>query len=915
MNFKPIPYYKGPSYLYKKRRILWLNSSFNSGFTLIDNKVYDVFFDLPPFQIYKNSNLKVLTYIRDSNQARPIVIKLKDLNFKRNSVINTDNEYYPVIYSNHTGVEGMTFTNNPSIILIPQQIPRITLRLDDNYSKLGYLSYFSSVTNGSVFQVDGGSPDYKYIIFKSSGSFVLDKSLVCDFLIIGGGGGGGGSFAGSGGGAGGAIYKKSQLLLPGSYTIVVGIGGNGGSYNNPGTKGGDSSFNGFIAEGGGFGGSFLLSVSPGNGGCGGGQVYNNATIGTGSQGFNGGIYGTNPNPTSGGGGGMGSSGGVGTGGIGIQYDITGTNKYYSGGGGGGSDNKVVYLGGLGGGGNGGAGNTGSGTQINIDATSGEPNTGGGGGGGQGNFAKTGGNGGSGVVIIRFNEKRIEGMTANESLVQTTNSSIVVNTNSEYVINYQTPVEIPKGTYSSIFQNGSITFKPSNDKSYPILNTNPIAWYKFDTNGILIDASGNNYILTNNNNSEIDITDSIRGYASLSLNGTNQFLSRTNAFNLNNKSFSISAWLKPKDTNFNVCFNIGTVTSPSQMLHVGLYNGGVKYGFFNDDYDPSYSWSINNWYHIVWTFNTTSRLKSIYVNGSLLGSAIASGQLNTNNVVYIGYHNTDYYNGLIDDLRVYEREISPVEIYELYRGPNVDRSYPILKDTNNNTINPTAWYQFDSSLVSDSSGNGNNLTNTGVVLNGNIYAKGNGSAYFNPSSTTDGKYLTATGIDLGSKSYSISFWVYLTEAIASKEYWVFSTAFKATSNQTVMIGFLTNDKVRFSYYFNDLDYNYSFANDVNKWVHWSFIFDNVAPTGNNRFIFRNGVQVAGHRSSVLTTPNTTINIGRWDAGTNTIFYGYLDDFRIYNGVALTSTQVNELYNGRIGIYSPPSFILGLELEDE
>jgi hypothetical protein len=188
-----------------------------------------------------------------------------------------------------------------------------------------------------------------------------------------------------------------------------------------------------MAGGGGFGGSSYYPYTPGaigsDGGSGGGaSAYSdgstrsggNGIAGQGYRGGNGGgqYYG-------GGGGGAGgpgiSSGETGrnaTGGPGIRNDILG-NVFYWGGGGGGAAYSYGFGGdgGIGGGGggavgvtfggagfnNGNAGGGGSpGSQTNTRGGNAGPNTGGGGGGGSHyNATNPGGNGGSGIVIIRY----------------------------------------------------------------------------------------------------------------------------------------------------------------------------------------------------------------------------------------------------------------------------------------------------------------------------------------------------------------------------------------------------------------------------------------------------------------------------------------------------------------------------------
>ena len=242
-------------------------------------------------------------------------------------------------------------------------------------------------------------------------TFTTTENLICDILIVGGGGGGG-QAAGGGGGAGGLIYLANQNISAGTFvSVIVGNGGTATLYQG----GYNSSFMNNIAIGGGVGAT-MSGTNPGNGGSGGGGNRNNidnasvpgqpggsGTIGQGNSGGQGKNF-SGSNTGGGGGGGAGAAGvsafttGRGAnGGIGLAYSITGTSTFYAGGGGGGSgsDFNTAGSGGLGGGGNG-----------SIWANAGgnaSANTGGGGGGGSAypGDGRYGGNGGSGIVIIRY----------------------------------------------------------------------------------------------------------------------------------------------------------------------------------------------------------------------------------------------------------------------------------------------------------------------------------------------------------------------------------------------------------------------------------------------------------------------------------------------------------------------------------
>ena len=251
-------------------------------------------------------------------------------------------------------------------------------------------------------------------------------------LVVAGGGPGGYN-AGGGGGAGGLIYNAALGVTGGNaYTITVGEGGAASDDIMVfGRQGGSSSISNGVDEvvraiGGGAGGNGYRQNNSGprkgqDGGSGGGSAAKAPDgttkygVGTTGQGNNGGVGASNGDSWfGGGGGGAGASGdnavtsgtnvsGAG-GGAGLAYNITGADVFYAGGGGGGSDEFADHAGSPGAGGSG-VGGTGSrkvgGTAA--AATQGVDGTGSGGGGGCGDVEALyqGGDGGDGIVIIRY----------------------------------------------------------------------------------------------------------------------------------------------------------------------------------------------------------------------------------------------------------------------------------------------------------------------------------------------------------------------------------------------------------------------------------------------------------------------------------------------------------------------------------
>lgn len=264
----------------------------------------------------------------------------------------------------------------------------------------------AKATGGIIYK----SGSYIYHAFTSSGTFTPTAgTLSCDVLMVAGGGAGYAYSYTGGGGAGGVVYT-SATSVSSALTIAVGAGGNY-TYQNPFelTSGGNTTVTGLTtAIGGGYGSTTTAGITAASGGSGGGgsseSGYTSGAAGTSGQGYAGGngIRTGSPAYAGGGGGGAGGAGSAGVdqgsysstggaGGVGTSAysafglatgtgEVVGGVAYFAGGGGGNGSN-AVGAGGYGGGGNGTRG-------VGL------PGTGGGG-------SAAGGNGGSGIVIVRY----------------------------------------------------------------------------------------------------------------------------------------------------------------------------------------------------------------------------------------------------------------------------------------------------------------------------------------------------------------------------------------------------------------------------------------------------------------------------------------------------------------------------------
>lgn len=263
-----------------------------------------------------------------------------------------------------------------------------------------------------------------------------------------------------------------------------------------------------------------------------------------------------------------------------------------------------------------------------------------------------------------------------------------------------------------------------------------AWYPF--NGNTNDQSGNGYHGTPLNSPEYSYDRFNLSNAALKLNGTNQYVSLPNTISLTN-DISISFWIKTS-TSDNGSWPGGTfiidrdLCSLERDWSVGLGSGGklqFNTGTFWNDKVLTSDLNVNddNWKHIVVIRNTLNQTKSININGQLNKSeSLDNYQFDNNSInIYIGASVCEtsshhYYNGVIDDISIYNRALTAEEVSALYSGSSAgdNLSVEVTNDTickgSSSSINiynsqPNIEYQ----LFRDGSAYGNPLTGDGNTL--------------------------------------------------------------------------------------------------------------------------------------------------------------------------------------------------------
>jgi hypothetical protein len=595
----------------------------------------------------------------------------------------------------------------------------IVKQLNSNYNISEFYYNNQNIVNisitgtGNSINTPFDNSNYKYAIFNSNGTFVIDNNISCDILIIGGGGGGGGGF-GAGGGAGALIYKTNYQLNSGTYTINIGTGGAGGNTTSGaggvvcgGYNGNDTIITNtigttiFNAKGGGGGGAWGSDAGK-NGGSGGGCTNNN-TAGTavttnvpqdadvfGNSGGRETIY-TASIISGGGGGGAGAAGGVGStagngnggnGGIGKIINITGISNYYAGGGGGclykTSASGTAGIGGLGGGGNGSFTVNTTGNGINGTA-----NTGGGGGGasGPGGSGGIGGIGGSGVVIIRY-------------LLPNNNLGLVINSNGNVGIGITNPTQ-------KLDVLGTINTNAMNIRGVDI-TTIITSNDTYTSNLTFLNLSNINY--TSSNNLNINKQNNLT-------NSTILYGIGSNISNLNYNNF----FNKPDLSIFTTTSNL---TATSNTLFTNLSN--IDYISSNSNFN----YSSNRIFGIITSnYQWTTTGNNIYLNisgNTGIGSLIPTEKLDIN-----GNTNTN-------ELLIKKLNISNIFVTSNVFDNRSNILYTSLSNQDYITSNNCIQYT--------------NIKTTGLSAGGGGGGDGSGSSYW--IQTVNSNIYTTTNVGIG-----------------------------------------------------------------------------------------------------------------------------------------------------------------------
>src|SRR3990172_8478165 len=212
-----------------------------------------------------------------------------------------------------------------------------------------------------------------------------------------------------------------------------------------------------------------------------------------------------------------------------------------------------------------------------------------------------------------------------------------------------------------------TGSPASEPTFTPAPNSLVAWYEF--NGDVSDSSVNGYDATFLGGTPTYQANPPLGQA-LDLNGSNDFVTRSDyGLPSGSSARTISLWVNPENSAAEgYLVNWGTNTS-NQKTALFLLDGSdiARFSFWGTDVDTANPIPQNIWTHIVGTYDGGTALQ-LYVNGIPNNSATLAQVANTvlGGSLDIGrYTGTwGYFNGSIDDVRIYNYKLTPAEIQAL-----------------------------------------------------------------------------------------------------------------------------------------------------------------------------------------------------------------------------------------------------------
>lgn len=550
------------------------------------------------------------------------------------------------------------------------------------------------------------------------------------------------------------------------------------------------------------------------------------------------------------------------------------------------------------------------------------------------------------ILSNYNSSRLEfqtrvGVTADandgtwEAWRPTTNETVV--NAMDNVLDWATPsasiwsgalIATSSATVVKAEGNGSLKISSGITK----IDTNTVGlWHLDETGGTgayLKDSTAN---ANDGTPTGTTLVEGISGKAR-SFNGTTDYVDMGSDSSINPAALTYSTWIKASA--FSNAYNSVIAKSESAgryatilikstgklACYVTTSGGSVSY-----DGTGTYTLSVGVWYHLAFTYDSTSGLKC-YVNGIQDGSAAANGTITTGaDVVHIGDYPSiagRFFSGIIDEVSISNIARTAEEIAETYRMGRDHRVSEIITSTDLSATtklpfyvasdrlgtfmqmtygesafanyepdaNTVGLYHLDeqsgaTAYIKDSSGNGNHGTPTGTTFTQGKIGK---ARYFDNSNDV---------VDLGSPSvfdfgnngsFTHSGWINPT-TLGDYDGFVSKVVAARNGTYSYMTVFMANGRLSAYTGATWVDVCPAGSVTTNKWQHVAFDYNGTTMSG-----YVNGKLCGSGAFTYTDTATHNIFVGSWYVTTQDYdFNGFIDEINISN-IARSADEIRQAY---------------------
>ncbi len=396
------------------------------------------------------------------------------------------------------------------------------------------------------------------------------------------------------------------------------------------------------------------------------------------------------------------------------------------------------------------------------------------------------------------------------------------------------------------------------------------------------------------------------------------------------SVTMSAWINPSTYPSSGRVRVFTVVQNSITgAYIGLNSatGNLEVGGRSntgDTFQNVVSSVIpqDKWTHVVGILNFSTDIITLYIDGVFISNNPASFVSNTY-VHILGAGQTDnigmgdnseYFNGKIDDVRVYNRQLNAAQVAALYQSGQTTRK----QVSNQGLVGYWSLNEGSGMIANDSSGNGNKGTLSGFALSGatsNWTTSGKKGGALTFDGVNDQVNLgTPEALNFDGKSaITVAGWANLSDANQS---WPVIFAKQTASEGQYNLQFGQSTNRRPAFYLNMASgwQVRIIANAVlsaDRWYHIATTYD-----GANVKIYIDGVldNTVVLTGSIVGQSSDLVYIGQ----ANTVLMkGKIDEIRVYdralsaseiaalyrqNETRINSSQNNDLTEGLVGLWS-------------